>query len=153
METLAAKKLVRSVEAAATSLALLLLGQGVVGILANELVPLALPLGSRGSVLSILAGVLAVFARLRARRESTLAATIVAGLLVMELAGAVAIVGVPELPLPLAATFVALVYGGLAFLAVAAVCAAKELRAVVMVSPRPERGKVNVAASPRRRAA
>ena len=153
METLATKQLIRSVGAAASSLTLLLLGQGCLGIVAHEFAPGSLPLAGRGSGLSILLSALAGFAWLRAHREPVLAATVVAGLLGLELAGAVVLIGVPDLPTLLQVTFVVLVYGGLGFLMVAAVCAARQLGATAEVSPGPPPGQVRIVSTSRRRVA
>ena len=153
METLANKHLIRSVGAAATSLALLLVGQGCLGIVTHELAPGSLPLTGRVGVLSVLLGALAIFAWLRAHREPVLAATIVAGLLGAELAGAVSLIGLPSLPPPFQVTFVVLVYGGLAFLTVAAVCAARQLHTAAEVAPRSRPVPVKSASTSRRQAA
>lgn len=87
----------------------------------------------------MLLGALAVFAWLRARCEPVLAAAIVAGLLGSELGGAVVVIGVPDLPAVLQVTFVVLVYGGLGFLLVAAVCATRHLHLTARGSPRAPR--------------
>jgi hypothetical protein len=123
-------KLPRSVGAAATSVMVLLVLQAALGLALAAARPDTVPATVRhAAVASALLATLALFARARVRTEPALSAGIVAALLGAEAVGLAVLVGVPAMPAVLRVTFVCLVYGGLTLLAMAALCAAFELKA------------------------
>lgn len=122
-------KLPRSVGAAAASVMVLLVLQAALGLALAAARPDVPATVRHAAVASALLATLALFARARVRTEPALSAGIVAALLGAEAVGLAVLVGVPAMPAVLRVTFVYLVYGGLTLLAMAALCAAFELKA------------------------
>jgi hypothetical protein len=118
------------VAAAATWLTVVFVVQAVGALLlAAQRDPAATETLRYAGVGSALLAVLALFARTRVPSEPATAAGVVAVLFAAEAAGLAAVVGVPAAPMPLRASVVLLVYGGMTVLTLAAACAALTLRA------------------------